>query len=73
MMVLKTWAQNSDSKVTKWLRGRESGIMRFARLRMKTMRWKMKTLKMTRFETCVKHRHAEFNFDVGKVPSYTST
>ena len=44
MMLLKTWAQASDSKHTKRLKGRESGVMRFNRLRLKTLKWSLKKL-----------------------------
>ena len=46
MMLLKLWAQCSDSKSTKRLKGRESGVMRFNRLRLKSLRWKLKDLML---------------------------
>lgn len=48
MMVLKDWARRSDSKASKKLRGREVGIMRFNRLRLKSLKWRLKSLKLRR-------------------------
>jgi hypothetical protein len=45
MSVLKSWAKRAT---TKKRMGRASGIMRFSRIRMKTLKWRVRDIKNRR-------------------------